>query len=217
MKGVKRIVYVVLAAVLCVAAAFPGVVQAQAQGQPPSGPGQGMGPGAGGHHMGPGMMGHGMMGPGMMGGGMMGQGERGRGGGMGFHDDPAFDERPLVSLMLRQRQQLGLTAEQVAKLRELRSTFEKEAIRAHADLRILDIELDDLLDAEQVDMAKVEAAVRREEALRTNLRPCGRTSGCRGSRPSSRARRFSRPSSARGCGVSWRQGRVRGRGPWGRA
>jgi hypothetical protein len=90
---------------------------------------------------------------------------------MGFRDDdPAFDERPLISLMLRQRQQLGLTAEQVAKLRDLRSSFEKEAIRAHADLRILDIELDDLLDAEQVDLAKVEAALRKEEAARTNVR-----------------------------------------------
>jgi Spy/CpxP family protein refolding chaperone len=101
------------------------------------------------------MMGHHAGGPGRM-------GARG--------DDLAFDERPLISLMLRHRQQLGLTAEQVTRLREMRSGFEKETIRAHADLRILDIELDDLLDAEQVDMAKVEAAVRKEEALRTNLR-----------------------------------------------
>ncbi len=142
---------------------------AQAQGGPspgaaPPGPGM-MGPG--------GMMGHGgMMGQGGMGPGMMGQRGMGPGGGWrrGMRGDLAFDEHPLITIMLHHRSQLGLTDEQVEQLRALRSNFEKEAIRTGADLRILELELDDLLDAEQVDLAKVEAMVRKEEATRASLR-----------------------------------------------
>ncbi len=139
--------------------------QAPSQPQMPMGPGQGMGGGAMGPGMGQGQPGGpGMMGPGM-GPGMMGRGSMGPGGQLGDSE-----ERPLISLMLRFRQQLALSNEQVGKLTALRSGFEKEAIRAGAEIRVVEIELDDLLDQEKVDLGKVEAAIRKEESLRGNLR-----------------------------------------------
>jgi hypothetical protein len=72
--------------------------------------------------------------------------------------------------MLQLRQQLGLSAEQVSKLTALRSEFEKEAIRGGAEIRVIEVDLDDLLEQEKVDLGKVEAAIRKEETLRGNLR-----------------------------------------------
>jgi Spy/CpxP family protein refolding chaperone len=99
---------------------------------------------------------------------MMGGGPGMRG--MGSREDRMPHERPLITLMLRQRQQLGLSDDQVTKLRGLRSSFEKETIRTRADIRIAELDLDELLDQNQVDLAKAEAVVRKEEGLRTNLR-----------------------------------------------
>jgi Spy/CpxP family protein refolding chaperone len=82
----------------------------------------------------------------------------------------AASERPLISIMLQLRQQLGLSDEQVGKLTGLRSAFEKEAIRAEAELRVADLELGELLDQTNVDLAKAEAAIRKEESIRTTLR-----------------------------------------------
>ncbi len=140
------------------------LAQAPQQPQMPMGPGQGMsagpmGPGMMEGGMGPGMMGQGM-GPGMMGRGPMGPGGR--------RADP--EDKPLISIMLQLRQQLGLSAEQVSKLRAMRSEFEKEAIRVGAEIRVIEVDLDDLLEQEKVDLGKVEAAIRKEETLRGNLR-----------------------------------------------
>ncbi len=158
----------VLTAVMAVAiATIPASLalsQSPTQPQMPMGPGQGMGAGP----MGPGMMGGGM-GPGMMGQGM-GPGMMGRGpmGPGGRRADP--EDKPLISIMLQLRQQLGLSAEQVSKLRALRSEFEKEAIRVGAEIRVIEVDLDDLLEQEKVDLGKVEAAIRKEETLRGNQR-----------------------------------------------
>ncbi len=166
MKAELTRVTLCLAVILAVSSV--ALAQAPQQPQMPMGPSQGMGGGS----MGPGMMGPGMMGPGMMGGGTMGSPGMGpMGGSMGAGGDRvALDERPLISIMLRLRQQLGLSGEQAAKLTTLRSNFEKEAIRTGAEIRVIEVELDDLLDQDPVDLGKVEAAFRKEEALRTTLR-----------------------------------------------
>lgn len=168
----KRTVVIALM-VAAIATIPPSLAFGQAPTQPqmPMGPGQGMGGGT----MGPGMMGPGMMGQGMgpgqpMGGGAMGPGMMGRGpmGPGGRRADP--EDRPLISIMLQLRQQLGLSAEQVSKLTALRSEFEKEAIRGGAEIRVIEVDLDDLLEQEKLDLSKVEAAIRKEETLRGNLR-----------------------------------------------
>lgn len=83
---------------------------------------------------------------------------------------PSSEERPLISIMLRNRDRLGLSPDQVNKLEQLRTDFEKASIRHEADLRIAEMELRTLLEASSVDMKKVEAKVREIERSRANLR-----------------------------------------------
>jgi Spy/CpxP family protein refolding chaperone len=108
------------------------------------------------------------MGSGMMGSGMMEMMHRGMGNG-GHHGmmgrgDAA--DRPLVSLMLQHRDELELTPEQVERLGKLRLDFQKTAIKRSADLQVAELELEELRRKEQVDLAKVEAQVKRIETLR---------------------------------------------------
>ena len=79
-------------------------------------------------------------------------------------------ERPLITLMLRHRDELGLSPDQVQSLERLRTDFQREAIRRDADLRIAEMELATLLDADPVDLAKAETKLREIERLRTDLR-----------------------------------------------
>jgi Spy/CpxP family protein refolding chaperone len=100
----------------------------------------------------------GMMGPGMRGPGMMGPGP------------VAPAERPLISIMLQHRADLGLTPEQVTRLEGLRDGFAREAIRREADIRIAELDLGSLLEQDPLDMTKVEAKVRELAQLQADLR-----------------------------------------------
>ncbi len=92
---------------------------------------------------------------------------RGRGGSGG---------RPIISLALRHRQELGLSPAQVETLERLRDDFRREAIRRGAEIRVANLDLSvltrtDLADVgKQVDMGKVEAKVRELERLRAEQR-----------------------------------------------
>ncbi len=79
-------------------------------------------------------------------------------------------ERPLISLALEHKDQLGLTSDQVKALEALRTEFQKEAIRRSADLQIAEMDLAELLGDEPVDLTKVEAKRRQVEGLRTDIR-----------------------------------------------
>ncbi|NTU42224.1 MAG: periplasmic heavy metal sensor [Nitrospirales bacterium] len=94
---------------------------------------------------------------GMMGGGM---GMMGMGGGMmgeGHH-------------LWRHLMDLGLDSKQKSAIHEIRNRTMKASVRMRADMQIAAIELDDVLDREPVDMKSAEAALRRMEALRTDIR-----------------------------------------------
>lgn len=80
------------------------------------------------------------------------------------------EDHPLISIMLRNRERLGLSAEQVNKLEQLRTDFEKASIRHEADLRIAEMDLRALLEAPAVDMKRVESKVREIERSRADLR-----------------------------------------------
>jgi hypothetical protein len=80
------------------------------------------------------------------------------------------EERPLITLMLRHRDRLGLSAEQVQGLERLRDSFQRDVIRSEADLRIADMDLSSLLSADPVDLQKVEAKIRDIERLKADLR-----------------------------------------------
>src|SRR3989304_2331325 len=79
-------------------------------------------------------------------------------------------ERPLITLMLRYKDELGLSADQVQSLERLRAGFQREAIRRDADLRIAVMDLAALLEKDPVDLGPVEAKLREVERLRVDLR-----------------------------------------------
>jgi Spy/CpxP family protein refolding chaperone len=80
------------------------------------------------------------------------------------------EERPLITIMLHHRNELGLSAEQVSRLEALRGDFTREAIRRGADIRIAELDLASLLEQDPLDLAKVEAKVREVAQLRADLR-----------------------------------------------
>jgi Spy/CpxP family protein refolding chaperone len=83
---------------------------------------------------------------------------------------PSPAERPLITIMLHHRTELGLTPEQVSRLEALRGEFAREAIRREADLRIAELDLAGLLAQEPLEMARVEAKVREAAQLQADLR-----------------------------------------------
>ena len=87
-----------------------------------------------------------------------------------FRDWGPRHKRALITFMLRQRDELKLSKDQVQSLRKLRSDFEREAIRRQADIRVADMDLETLLDAESVDLEQVETKIRHIEKLRADHR-----------------------------------------------
>jgi len=79
-------------------------------------------------------------------------------------------ERPLISMMLHWKGQLGLTSDQERSLRELRANFEKEAIRRTSEIDVAELELKGLLEQDTVDLVKVEAQAKKIALLRAELR-----------------------------------------------
>jgi hypothetical protein len=82
----------------------------------------------------------------------------------------AARERPLVTIILSHRHELGLTSAQVQGLERIRDDFQRDAIKLDADQRVAQMDLAALLRADPVDLAKVEAKVREIERLRSDLR-----------------------------------------------
>jgi Spy/CpxP family protein refolding chaperone len=80
------------------------------------------------------------------------------------------EEGPSISKIIRNREKLDLSSDQVKNLERLRKDFEKQSIRKEADIRVAKLDLQTLLDAQPVDMTKVEAKVREIERLRADLR-----------------------------------------------
>jgi hypothetical protein len=80
------------------------------------------------------------------------------------------EDRPTITLILSYKDYLGLSAEQIKKLEQLRDNFQRQSIRNDADVRIIELDIAALLDSPTVDMAKVEAKIREAEKLRTELR-----------------------------------------------
>ena len=80
-------------------------------------------------------------------------------------------ERPLISLMLGYRQELGLSAQQVDALERLRTDFQREVVRRDADIRVAEMDLAALLRGTgPVDLAQAESKVRDIERLRADVR-----------------------------------------------
>ena len=71
--------------------------------------------------------------------------------------------------MAKHLMSLNLDAQQKASIGEIKSRMMKETIRRTADIRIVQIEIRDLLSKDSVDMKSVEAKVKQSEMLKTEL------------------------------------------------
>ncbi len=89
--------------------------------------------------------------------------------GAGGHRPERGERGGWIGRALRHQEQLGLSPDQVTKLRALRLDSRKETLRRVAELRGAHLDLGALLHAETPDLAKIEAQVRRIESLRTDL------------------------------------------------
>jgi hypothetical protein len=86
-----------------------------------------------------------------------------------FMETDPLGGRPLITLMLRNRSELGLSPAQIETLERLRADFQREATKREGDLRAAEKELAALIDAEQVDLGQIEVKVREIERQRTDL------------------------------------------------
>jgi|GEM_PF-603753 len=80
---------------------------------------------------------------------------------------------PLLTLILAHGQELGLTPEQLQKLQELRTTFDKEAVARGVAIRAAEADLKGLLEKDQWDLTAIEAKVQQLATLQGDLRFAG--------------------------------------------
>ncbi len=101
--------------------------------------------------------GHGGGGHGMMGGGH----------GMAMKHSGAGH---LIRHLLKHEKEIGLTADQVAKLKEMQLNLDKIRIKSEADIQIAERELKALTDDEKSDLGAIEAKLKQSEGMQTALR-----------------------------------------------
>ena len=106
---------------------------------------------------------------------MMKEAHLGRPGGWGWghrgmRGPRPFSARPLVSIALRNHEELKLTDDQVKRLKDIRDAFSKKAVKERADMKALRIDLRRALDAEKLDLADVEKKIREISSMRVDLR-----------------------------------------------
>lgn len=112
------------------------------------------------------------MGQGMMQGGpMMGQG---MGGMMGMDRERMGPHRRWlkygVTSMLRNADKLGLSDEQIKKLREIKRKYSKDIIKQDAELKIAEIDLGALLKESEINLTEVKEALKKVENYRTQIK-----------------------------------------------
>ena len=78
--------------------------------------------------------------------------------------------RSFIGMVLRHRQELGLSPQQVESLQKLGMDFRRAAIRGRADRQLAQLDLMELRRSDPVDMGKVEAKVREIERRRADGR-----------------------------------------------
>lgn len=98
--------------------------------------------------------------------GAVGHGRMG-GHGMGMMHGSAGH---LIRHLLKHEKDIGLTADQVAKLKDIQLNLDKARIKAEADIRIAERELRALIDDEKSDLGAIEAKVKQSGDLQVALR-----------------------------------------------
>ena len=100
-----------------------------------------------------------------------GYGERGHGAmgshGMGMMHSSAGH---LIRHLLKHEKDIGLTAEQVTKLKDMQLNLDKTRIKSEADIQVAERELKALTDEEKSELGAIEAKLKQSEDLQVALR-----------------------------------------------
>jgi periplasmic protein CpxP/Spy len=100
----------------------------------------------------------------------------GHDGGMdsGRHGERDFSMHDFVGRslggLLRHAKDLGLADEQITKLKTLTSDYDKARIRGEADLKLAELDVQNLIHDEKADLAAIESAMKKSDAAHTALR-----------------------------------------------
>lgn len=89
----------------------------------------------------------------------------GHGGGM-MHNSTGH----LIRHLLKHEKEIGLTAEQVAKLKDMQLNMDKIRIKSEADIQIAEREAKALTDDEKSDVGAIEAKLKQSSELQVGLR-----------------------------------------------
>jgi periplasmic protein CpxP/Spy len=102
------------------------------------------------------------------GGGKDGYGSRGHGShGMGMmHSSTGH----LIRHLLKHEKEIGLSGDQVTKLKDIQLNLDKTRIKSEADIQVAERELRALTDDEKSDLGAIEAKLKQSEALQVQLR-----------------------------------------------
>jgi protein CpxP len=76
----------------------------------------------------------------------------------------------LIRHLLKHEKEIGLTAEQVAKLKDIQLNLDKTRIKAEADIQVAERELKALTDDEKSDLGAIEAKLKQSEDMQVSLR-----------------------------------------------
>ena len=95
--------------------------------------------------------------------------EHGGGYGMGMPGHHATTGHLLRGL-LRSQKEIGLSEDQVTKLKTIQLDLDKTRIKTEADIMVAERELSSLVEDSKTDLGTIEAKVKQSEALQTSLR-----------------------------------------------
>jgi Spy/CpxP family protein refolding chaperone len=76
----------------------------------------------------------------------------------------------LIRHLLKHETEIGLSADQVAKLKDIQLSLDKTRIKAEADIQVAERELKALTDDEKSDLKAIEAKLRQSEDMQVALR-----------------------------------------------
>lgn len=76
----------------------------------------------------------------------------------------------LIRHLLKHEKEIGLTADQVAKLKDVQLNLDKTRIKAEADIQVAERELKALTDDEKSDLGAIEAKLKQSEDMQVGLR-----------------------------------------------
>ena len=100
-----------------------------------------------------------------------GGGIHGSGGGHGYGKGMMHSGTGhLIRHLLKHEKDIGLTADQVIKLKDIQLNLDKARIKAEADIQIAERELKALTESEKSDLGAIEAKLRQSEDLQVGLR-----------------------------------------------